>query len=292
MLIVVGVLVVLGLLGGFLWLRSVWNRIDRVEVSHVLSSGGEGTNYLIVGSDARPEGEEGPAGQRSDTIMLLHLEGDESLIMSIPRDLYVEIPSRGGSSKINAAYNDGPAALVETVTQTLRIPVHRYMEVDFVSFGGLVDGLGGVTVTFDNPAYDERSGLFVPEAGAVELDGEQALAYVRSRRYTEVIDGTERTDPRGDLGRVERQQEFLTAVASKLGNTRNPLALARAGSGAAGGLRIDDAMSMLDGLRFVWAMRGLDPEQVELPVDSGNNESGSVLFLRESEASAVLDRVR
>lgn len=292
MLLVVAVVVVLGLLGGFLWLRSVWNRIDRVEVSHVLSSGGEGTNYLIVGSDARPEGMDGPAGQRSDTIMLLHLDGGESLIMSIPRDLYVDIPSRGGSGKINAAYNDGPAALVETVTRSLGIPVHRYMEVDFVSFGGLVDGLGGVTVDFPNPAYDERSGLFVPEAGQVQLDGEQALAYVRSRRYTEVIDGTERTDPRGDLGRIQRQQQFLTAVASKLGNTRNPLALARAGSGAAGGLRIDDGMSMLDGLRFVWAMRGINPEPVELPVDSGSNESGSVLLLREGEASAVLDRVR
>jgi LCP family protein required for cell wall assembly len=291
-LAVLAVLVALGLLGGFLWARSIWDKIDRVEVGHVLSSSGSGTNYLIVGSDAREGHEEGPAGQRSDTIMLLHVEGGDTSIMSIPRDLYVHIPSRGGSSKINAAYNDGAAALIETVTQSLGIPVHRYMEVDFVSFAGLVDGLGGVTVDFPHPAYDEKSGLHVPEAGAVTLDGEQALAYVRSRTYTEVIDGTERTDPTGDLGRVVRQQAFLRAVAAELGDTKNPFALGRAASGAAGGLRIDDDMSMFDGLRFAWMLRGIDPAPLELPVTLSRNEAGSVLLLREAEAQPVLDKLR
>ena len=71
------------------------------------------------------------------------------------------------------------ATLVDTITQSLGIPIDRYMEIDFVSFAGLVDALGGVTIDFPNPAQDEASGLFVPEAGDVELDGDQALAYVR-----------------------------------------------------------------------------------------------------------------
>lgn len=292
MLVVVAVLLALVPLAGYLWARSIWNRIDRVDVSHVLSDGGNGTNYLIVGSDARSGQEEGPAGQRSDTIMLLHMEGGDGWLMSIPRDLYVHIPSRGGSSKINAAYNDGPAALIETVTSSLGIPVHRYMEVDFISFAGLVDGLGGVTVDFEHPAYDQKSGLFVPEAGPVTLDGDQALAYVRSRTYTEVIGGQERVDPTGDLGRIVRQQAFLRAVAGELGDTRSPFALGRAAGGVADGLRIDDDMSMFDGIRFAWALRGIDPEPLALEVTPGRNESGAVLFLDEEKSRAALERVR
>jgi anionic cell wall polymer biosynthesis LytR-Cps2A-Psr (LCP) family protein len=170
--------------------------------------------------------------------------------------------------------------------------VHHYMEVDFVSFAGLVDGLGGVTVDFEHPAFDVKSGLYVNEAGPVELNGQQALAYVRSRTYTEVIDGEEQVDATQDLGRIERQQNFLRAVFSELSDTKNPFALARAFSGVADGLRIDDEMSMFDGLRLGWALRGIDSNQLELPVVNDRNESGAVLILQEDAAQPVLDEVR
>jgi LCP family protein required for cell wall assembly len=300
-LAIVSVLLLLGLAGGYLWMRSVWNRIERVEVSEVLSEGASGTNYLIVGSDSRDNLREGDpgfdpnasaGGQRSDTMMILHVEGGGAKMLSLPRDLYLEIAETGDHQKLNAAYNGGPTRLIKTVTGSLGIPVHQYMEVDFVSFAGLVDGLGGVTIDFEHPAFDTKSGLFVPQSGPVELDGDQALAYVRSRTYTEVIDGQERVDPTGDLGRIERQQAFLRAVFSELSNTKNPLSLARAFSGLSGGLRIDDDMSMLDALRLGWALRGIDTSPLLLPVDNDHNEAGAVLVLRDAEAQPVLDEVR
>ena len=114
-------------------------RPDRpVEVGDVLApGGGGGTNYLIVGSDSRENvdaddpnagsmlGEGAPGGQRSDTIMLLRVEGDRSLMMSIPRDLFATIAGTGDQPRINAAYNQGPSSLIETVSDNLEIPVHR-----------------------------------------------------------------------------------------------------------------------------------------------------------------------
>ena len=300
-LAITAVLLLLAMLGGYLWARSVWNRIDRVDVSAVLSDGGNGTNYLIVGSDSRDNLQEGDpgfdpnadaGGQRSDTMMILHLEGGKARMLSLPRDLYVDIADTGGKAKLNSAYNGGPERLIKTVTDSLGVPVHRYMEVDFVSFAGLVDGLGGVTVDFENPAFDPKSGLNVTQSGPVELDGDQALAYVRSRTYTEVINGEQQVEPTGDLGRIERQQKFLRAVFSKLSDTKNPIALARAFSGMSSGLRIDDDMSMLDAFRLGWALRGIDSEALQLPVDADRNEAGAVLILREDEAQPILDQVR
>jgi LCP family protein required for cell wall assembly len=296
-------LLVVGLIAGFLWASSIWNRIEKVPVADVLSTGGAGTNYLIVGSDSRdpqalidaglnPEAFQGGGGDRSDTMVLLRFGDGGPRMLSIPRDLFVPIAETGSSQKINAAYNGGPRRLILTVQESLGLPVHHYMEVDFVSFASLVDSLGGVTVDFEHPAFDPGSGLQVDQAGPVELDGPQGLAYVRSRQYTEVIDGRNRTDPTADLGRIERQQRFLGAVFSELGASRNPLTLGRAASGASGGLRLDDRMSMVDGARLAWRLRSLDPERFQIPVDTGSNQAGSVLFLRQPDADTVLSLFR
>ena len=285
--------------GGFLYARNVFGKIDKVEVADVLSSGGEGTNYLVVGSDSRdpealaeaglnPEAFEDGGGHRSDTILVLRFVDGAAKMLSIPRDLYVEIADTGGSSKINAAYNGGPQRLIRTVQQSLGIPVHHYLEVDFVSFASLVDSLGGVTIDFPNPAFDRSSGLDVQQSGPVELDGPQALAFVRSRHYVEVVGGDERPDLTGDLGRVVRQQQFLSAVLGKLADARNPFTLARAANSASGGLRIDDALGLMDAIRLGWRLRGVDPVPVVLPTTIGRNSSGSVLFLDEPDADRVL----
>ncbi|MDP1820557.1 MAG: LCP family protein [Acidimicrobiales bacterium] len=291
-------------LGTWLYGRSVFNRIEKVEVSGVLSTGGNGTNYLVVGSDSRDPEAIAEAGlnpeafgtddssQRSDTMLLLRFADGEAKLMSIPRDLYVPIAETDGSGKINAAYHGGPRRLILTVQQALDIPIHHYMEVDFVSFASLVDALGGVTIDFPYPAFDNGSGLQVDRAGPVVLDGPQALAYVRSRNYTEVIDGENRKDPTADLGRVTRQQQFLRSVFSKLGESRNPITLARAASSASDGLRIDDGLGLTDAARLAWRMRSLDPVPVVLPVEGSRNRSGDVLLLVQPGANAALAQFR
>ncbi|HEY8524811.1 MAG TPA: LCP family protein [Acidimicrobiales bacterium] len=298
------ILLVVALLAGYLWANSVFNKIDRVETEGTLAGSGlgNGTNYLLVGSDSREAIEGGqagisdgdfPSGQRSDTMLILHTGGDGTRLMSIPRDLYVEIADTGQNGKINGAFNGGPPRLIRTISENLDIPIHRYVEVDFVSFAGMVDALGGITINFEHPAYDHNTGLFIPQAGPVELNGEQALQYVRSRHYVEVINGEDVEDPTADLGRIERQQAFLRAVFDKLGDTKNPITLARTLSSTADGLRIDDEMSLFDAIRLAWALRGgLNPETLVLPTTIGSNEAGSVLLLNEDEAQPILDQLR
>jgi LCP family protein required for cell wall assembly len=280
-----------------------YQRIDRVDLDGALSSGGPGTNYLIVGSDSRegvdPDdpnagallGDESVgSGQRSDTMLVLRLGDGGARMMSIPRDLWVT-RADGTAGRINAAYREGPPHLVRTVRGALGVPVHHYVEVDFVTFAGLVDAVGGVSVDIPHPARDDRSGLDLPTAGRVELDGTQALAYVRSRHYTELVDGQWRTDPTGDLGRVQRQQQFLRAVLGEIGSTRDPLALARTASAVADGLRVDDTMGLWDALSFARSLRGLSPESVELPTAPATRGGAAVLDLVQPDAAAALERL-
>ncbi len=301
--LVMPVLLLLLALGGWLYARSIYTKVEKIPLADVLADGGNGTNYLLVGSDSRnvedlvaaglnPEAFEDGGGERSDTMLLLRFVGGEAKMMSIPRDLYVPIAETDGSSKINAAYNGGPRRLVLTVQQSLGIPIQHYLEVDFVSFAGLVDSLGGITVDFPNPAYDTHTGLDVQQAGPAHLDGPQALAYVRSRHLVEVVNGQDQPDRTADLGRVERQQTFLKAVFGKLGDAKNPLTLARAASSTSDGLRVDNTLGLVDAMKLAWRLRSLDPVPVVLPTRLGSNSAGSVLFLVDPDAQSALAQFR
>lgn len=287
------------LLLGFAWWQ--FNRIERVDVGDSLSSGaGAGTNYLIVGSDSREGIEQGDpnadafigstvTGERTDTIMVLRMQGDQSYLLSIPRDLWVTSAATGEEGRINAVYRSGPGAFIETIQQNVGIPIHHYLEIDFVSFGGLVDSVGGITIDFPNPARDEASGLVVDQAGPVKLDGTQALAYVRSRNYTELIDGEWQTDPTGDLGRTERQRQFLSALVGRATASRNPFSLMQMSRSLGGGLAIDDHFTFFGALGLAWSLRGFSPESVVLPTFGRTTGGGaSVLEIDEPAAAPVV----
>jgi len=278
-----------------------FSRIDRVDVAGALSPGaGQGTNYLIVGSDSRQGiSESSPnagaflAGQdfsseRTDTIMVLRIEGSKSYLLSIPRDLWVRNPATGEMGRINATYQSGPAVLIQAV-QGLGIPVHHYMEINFVSFADLVDAVGGITIDFRAPARDTHSGLDVPTAGKVHLDGTESLAYVRSRFYEELIDGQWQVDGTADLGRVQRQRAFLQALMGKVTGSKNPLELMNVASAMSGGMKIDDEMSYFDALGLMWNLRGgFNPESLTLPVTPTTRGGASVLDLRTAEAQPTV----
>jgi LCP family protein required for cell wall assembly len=212
--------------------------------------------------------------------------------MSVPRDLCVQVAETGSRQKINAAYQGGPKRLILTVQQALQIPIQHYLEVDFVSFARLVDAIGGITIDFPHPAFDTNTGLDIKEPGPHKLDGPSALAFVRSRHYVEVIDGKKQADVQGDITRVKRQQQFLTAVLSKMGDSKNPLALARAANSASGGLRIDDTIGFLDAVRLAWKLKGTTPESVELPTRNGGACAGADLQLAQPAADEALAKFR
>lgn len=287
--------------GTLVWGYAQFRSIERVELSEVLASD-NGTNYLIVGSDTREGvaaddpnadaflGDDSVGGpERSDTVLILRVDGDGARTLSVPRDLWVTIAETGERSRINAAFNGGPSRLIATLDDQLQLPIHHYLEVDFVSFASMVDALGGITIDFPHPAFDTHSGLNVTEAGPQVLDGTQALAYVRSRFYTEVIDGRNVPQGTGDIGRVERQQAFLSAVTSKLGSTRNPVTLARVGDTLADGMRIDSDLGFLEALNLLRRMRGMDPAPNSLPTTGFVTAGGAqVLRLVQPDADAVL----
>jgi LCP family protein required for cell wall assembly len=298
---VTAIVVVLGLLAGGLfmyrWASNVFDKIEKVPVASVLSDDtSAGTNYLLVGSDNGEAGgvqRENVQGRRSDTIMVLNVNGGKAKMLSLNRDLWVANPATGENGRLNATYNAGPANLITAVTENFGIPINHYIEIDFISFGGLVDSFGGIDIYFEHPAFDLASGLDVKQAGLVHLDGKQALAYVRSRHYAEMIDGQVVLDPTSDLGRVQRQQVFLREIMKKAGAKRNPFTLMNAAENMSGGLRIDDKMTMWEAARFAWAMGRLNPVSVPLPVTPRTTSGGAaVLDLEQPAANAVLDQFR
>ena len=282
--------------GGYLWASSIFNKIEKIDPAGQLSHG-SGTNYLLVGSDnGRTAADQRPgvAGARSDTIMVLRIQGGHAKMLSLNRDLWVTNPATGQKGRLNATYNSGPANLIKAVTQNFGIPIDRYIEIDFASFGSLVDSFGGIDITFANPAFDLASGLDVRTAGVVHLDGTQALAYVRSRHYYERINGQPVAEGGlPDVNRTLRQQTFLRAIMAKAGNKRNPFTLMSAASKMSKGLRIDKQMTMLDAARFAWNMGRLNPETVRMPVTPFVTSGGAdVLSLQQPAADQILAQFR
>jgi len=296
-------LLLLAALGVGFWAWRTVEGLGRVEVGAALASpSGTARNYLLVGSDSRAGIDESTpnvgaigtdiGGNRSDTIIVLRIDGSTATMMSIPRDLWVTDAETGKAEKINAAYNRGPANLIRTVSSTLGIEVHHYVEIDFVSFSGMVDAMGGITIDFPHPASDRNSGLLVPESGRQRLDGTQALAYVRSRRYVEEIDGVAVRDPTADLGRQTRQQNFIRAVLGEVGDTRNPVTAVRLVGAASTGVRVDQVLGVSDVMSLARGMSGAEPETVVLPTRPARQGKQAVLELIESEAPAVLARFK
>ncbi|MEZ5184737.1 MAG: LCP family protein [Candidatus Nanopelagicales bacterium] len=228
-------------------------KINALPVSDVSSSG---TNYLLVGSDSRAGLSKADQkrlhtgsteGQRTDTIMIMHIPviGAPTLV-SIPRDSWVGIPGYG-QGKINAAFaNGGPELLITTVEQATGLHIDNYVEIGFAGVADTTDALGGVRLCPTRRYNDANSGLKVKK-GCQTMDGQDALAYVRMRY----------ADPRGDLGRVERQQEFIAAVAKK---TMSPLTWLLpwrafgAASAAGSSLTVDKSTGIVDDARLGLAM--------------------------------------
>ena len=277
-----------------------WSQLNRTAALGTSGASTPGRTYLVVGSDSRAglsaaERKElktgSTEGQRTDTIMLLHVPsgGGPTVLMSVPRDSYVPIPGHG-ENKINAAFSlGGPQLLARTVEQATGIEVDDYVEIGFGGFADMVDSVGGVRICPKTAIEDRRAGLDIPK-GCQQAGGAVALGYARARYF----------DPRGDLGRVERQRELLSAIVARASSPAtlvNPLrtfALARSGAGS---LTVDERTGPLALARFVLGMRaGAGPGGVALtvPVSGTANRSGagSVVLWDQTRATAVFDAIK
>ena len=215
------------------------------QINHVSALSGApntpGTTFLLVGSDERAEDGwlDEVSGARTDTIMVLHRprHGTTSLV-SLPRDSFVEIPGRS-PNKINAAYAFGGAPLlVETVEHLTGLTIDHYVEVGMGGLMNIVDVVGGVELCMDRTVNDEFSQLNWT-AGCHTVDGFTALAFARMRH----------ADPLGDIGRVQRQQQLISAITHSLArpdlllHPREQASLLSAGIGS---VAADDNTSILN----------------------------------------------
>jgi LCP family protein required for cell wall assembly len=176
-----------------------WQGTDRVTI-------------LLMGADTRPS-ERGEGRPRSDSIMLLMVDpaNHEASVLSIPRDLYVDIPGYG-LNRVNTAYffGGGPLA-IEATQYNLGVRVNHYALIEFDVFTTLVNEIGGIDLdvpkTIYDPSYPSQDYGYDPfyiEAGPQHLDGETALKYVRTRHAD------------SDFGRAQRQQDVLFAIRDKV----------------------------------------------------------------------------
>jgi LCP family protein required for cell wall assembly len=289
------------------------DQIPRVELN-VAPASGSATNFLIIGSDTRSfvqsEADkqaftdadttaDGPA--RSDTMMVLHADGDASYVVSFPRDLMVNVPTLG-RQKINAAFNKGPQLVIDTLQQDFNVPINHYLEVNFKSFEDIVNAVGSVPVWFPYLARDEYSGLqpFLYGAGCYPLDGPTALAYVRAR-HLEYFENGKWVDASGrsDIDRIQRQQDFI----KRLGRiaveraTDDPAIAPGLADNLIPNLTADQSFDRGSFNELVRAFMGLSdgtdggPTFETLPWEMGDS-AGSYLVEKQPEAEAVLAVLR
>ncbi|QDY77035.1 LCP family protein [Streptomyces qinzhouensis] len=304
-LVLVGTLLVVSV-GTYFWADGKVKR--EVDLSKVIERPGEGdcTTYLIVGSDSR-EGmtsEEkkklntgSAAGKRTDSMMILADCSSGPVMVSLPRDSDVEIPSFKGSEsgklfpskgqrvKLNAAYAmDGPELLVRTVEHNTGLRIDHYAEIGFAGFANVVDAIGGVELDIPKAFKDKKSGADF-EAGKQTLDGEQALAFVRTRY---AFAGS-------DLDRTKNQQKFLAALANQTatpGTILNPFKLYPTMGAGLDTVVVDKDMSLWDLSQMFFAMKGVtggDGTSMNIPI-SGSR--GGNLTWDKAKVKQLVEEIR
>ncbi len=262
-----------------------------------------GHTVLLIGSDSREgltedqevelatgSGDE-IQGKRTDTIMLLHRPrgGGPTVLLSIPRDSYLEVPGRG-EAKVNSAYSWGGAPLLtQTVEQATGLRVDAYAETGLAGFAGLVEAVGGVEMCPEQAIVDPKAGLDVP-AGCQVMDGATALGYARSRDSA----------VGGDLGRALRQRQLIAAIAGEAASPAtllNPVTALPLAHAAGGALSVDDATGPLDLAQFAAAFRAVasgSAVSLTVPVADATRRTGAgvVVDWDDEAAAAVFEALR
>jgi LCP family protein required for cell wall assembly len=292
-----------GAIAGYAWYLN--GEIRRIPVKHLTAAAKAGAakgteNILMVGSTSRCDLKvqnpayglcsEGVTGVNSDVVMILHLNFATRAVsvLSIPRDLFVPNARREGANKIDAALFEGPSQLVDAIQEDFGIPIQHYVELNFDTFAGVVNALGGIKMYFPEPVYDSYSGLNVTTPGCASLNGTQALQVVRARhlQYKPADVTTSDVaawpyDPQSDLSRIRRDHEFLrvlaTAVAAK--GIGNPITDSQIVSSVAPDLEVDTGMSaghMVDLVRHFHGVNANGVPQLTIPVVV--DQSGSYIY--------------
>lgn len=275
-------------IGLLVWANGKINHVDALSSAE----SGPYTTYLLAGSDSRADGYfkgDPTEGERADSIMLLTVpkRGTTSLI-SIPRDTYAEIPGHS-KNKINASFFfGGPALLVETIENFTGMKVDHYVEIGMGGVAGIVDAVGTIELCSDLDVDDEKSKLkWTP--GCHDVDGATALAFGRMRY----------SDPKGDIGRAERQRQVIQSVTKEIASASslNPLRQVKLIDAGVGALRVDEDSNILTLGKLALAFRtatGSDGVRGTPPITSLNHRPGGVgstVLITAEDAAAFFQKV-
>lgn len=238
----------------------------KLEVDPVApAKDAEPVYILILGSDALS----GPTRARSDTMMLARLDGANRTVslLSIPRDSRVPVQGHGLDKISHANAYGGPALAIKTVKDYTGLPVNHYLELDFTGFAAIVDAVGGVAVHV---------------GGAKTLDSEAALAFVRSRAYSD-----------GDFTRIENQQTFLIAFIRQALASENRFRLPSIAQRVADNMTTD--MSILRLLVMASEFRDLtdgDITRATMPGSTATINGVSYVIPDEAKARVLFEQFR
>jgi LCP family protein required for cell wall assembly len=260
-------LLIAGVAGTYFWLNGKLNKDVTLPATSLTSAG---TNWLITGSDSRAGLSRAEIDAlhvgfdqgtlNSDSIMLLHMGTGRPVLISIPRDSYVDIPGHGWN-KMNAALAYGGASLlIQTVENVTGLKIDHYMGIGFGGLVAVVNKIGGVRICLKTAINDSYSGIHL-SAGCHNLDGDQALSFVRDRHSF----ATE------DLQRIQDQRAFLSALLNKAtspGVYLDPFTVLPFGSTAASSMSVDQGTSLLDLVNAASALR--DPQTGTVPIADNN----------------------
>jgi LCP family protein required for cell wall assembly len=285
------VLLIAATAGTYFWVNS---RLNRSVTLPAFTGQSAGTNWLIVGSDTRDGLTRAEIDQlhvgftganASDSLMLLHMGGGKPVLISIPRDSYVPIPGHG-ENKINAALAfGGPTLLVKTVENVTGLRIDHYMGIGFGGLVSVVNTVGGVRICLPAALHDPNSGVNL-KAGCQNLNGVQALAFVRDRHSFLI----------SDLQRIQDQRAFLKALLAKAtspGVYLNPFVALPFASTAAGSIAVDKGTSLYDLYQAAFALRGAQTGTV--PIANANyvtSNAGDAVLWNQSEALALFNALQ
>ncbi|MGH3246353.1 MAG: LCP family protein, partial [Trebonia sp.] len=287
---VVVVVIIAGVGGTYFWLNGKLNRTVSLPAFTGTSAG---TNWLIAGDDSRNGisrsqraslhlGSQG--ADASDSLMLLHTGTGKPVRISIPRDSYVPIPGHG-QNKINAALAiGGPTLLVQTVEQATGLRIDHYMGIGFGGLADVVNTVGGVRICLPSAIKDTDSGVNL-KAGCQNLNGKQAVAFVRDRHSFAT----------SDLQRIQDQRAFLSALLSKStspGVYLNPFTSIPFASAAASSIAVDKGSSLYDLVQVAFALRA--PETGTVPIANANlpTSAGDAVEWNHTQALALFNALQ
>jgi LCP family protein required for cell wall assembly len=249
---------------------------------------------LLVGSDSRSdlddtEGFGDFEGNRADVVMVLLKDGTNTGLLSLPRDLIVDDPCRDREERLSEMLQgcstmNGATMLTVAVERLIGQSIDHFALVDLAGFQAAVNAVGGYEVCVERPVRDRRANLSLP-AGCTLADGDQTLAWLRSRRTQELTDNGWRTIPGvNDLVRNERQRAFLIDMMGEVSDFSSPQDVAQAAQAVAPYVTVDSDLSLRDAVDIAYTMRGLrSGAVVELSVPVYDDQTtGGAAVLRPS----------